>query len=122
MGSWFRIETSVNQSPSHAWQSHLSLCQGFAEAQRTSDRGYLFRYSVVFRHSDRFPDQERKSPRTLRVEKRFLCGKMDMARGCHLAANVRPSRNESSFDVYPAHGSGPSFTVKTLHISCKSDV
>ena len=43
-----------------------------------------------------------------------------MARGCRLAANVRPSRNESSFDVYPAHGSGPSFTVKTLHISCKS--
>ena len=37
------------------------------------------------------------------------------------ASNVRPSRDGSSFDVYPAHGFRPSFTVKTLHISCKSD-
>ena len=41
--------------------------------------------------------------------------------GIFAAANVRPSRDGSSFDVYPAHGNGPSFTVKTLHISCKSD-
>ena len=38
-----------------------------------------------------------------------------------MAANVRPSRDGSSFDVYPANGCGPTFTVKTLHISCKSD-
>ena len=37
------------------------------------------------------------------------------------AANVYPSRDGSSFDVYSAHGSGPSFTIKTLHISCQSD-
>jgi hypothetical protein len=37
------------------------------------------------------------------------------------ASNVLPSRDGSSFDVYPAHGFGPSFTVNTLHISCKSD-
>ena len=41
--------------------------------------------------------------------------------GICAAANVRPSRDGSSFDVDPTHGGGPSFTVKTLHISCKSD-
>ena len=41
--------------------------------------------------------------------------------GICAAANIRPSRDGSSFDVYPTHGDGPSFTVKTLHISCKSD-
>ena len=46
---------------------------------------------------------------------------MDIVRGRRLAANVGPSRDENSFDVYPAHGGGPTFTVKTLHISCKSD-
>jgi len=44
-----------------------------------------------------------------------------MAGASHFASYVRPSRDESSFDVYPAHGSGPQFTVKTLRISCKSD-
>ncbi|XP_068752140.1 uncharacterized protein [Montipora capricornis] len=37
-------------------------------------------------------------------------------------ANVRPSGEGSSFDVYSNHGGGPSLTVKTLHISCKSDM
>ena len=37
------------------------------------------------------------------------------------AGNVRPSRDGSSFDVYPSRGGGQSFTVTTLHISCKSD-
>ena len=41
--------------------------------------------------------------------------------GICAAANIRPSRDGSSFDVYPTHGDGPSFTAKTLHISCKSD-
>jgi len=41
--------------------------------------------------------------------------------GYGYAANVRPSRDESSFDIYPAHSSAPRFTVETLHISCKSD-
>ncbi|XP_020617504.1 uncharacterized protein LOC110055453 isoform X1 [Orbicella faveolata] len=36
-------------------------------------------------------------------------------------ANVRPARDRTSFVVCPAHGCGPSFTVRTLHISCKSD-
>ena len=37
------------------------------------------------------------------------------------AAIVRPSGDGSLFDVYPADDCGPTFTVKTLHISCKSD-
>ena len=36
-------------------------------------------------------------------------------------AIVRPRKDRSSFDVYPASGSGPSFTVTTIHISCQSD-
>ena len=36
-------------------------------------------------------------------------------------ANVRPTKDGTSFVVYPAQGYGPSFTVSTLHISCKSD-
>jgi len=44
-----------------------------------------------------------------------------MAGEWHFASYVRPSRDESSFDIYPAHSSGPRFTVETLHISCKSD-
>ena len=36
-------------------------------------------------------------------------------------ANVRPAKDRTSFVVYPAQGYGPSFTVSTLHISCKSD-
>ena len=36
-------------------------------------------------------------------------------------ANVRPARDRSSFDVYPANDCGPSFTVNTIHISCQSD-
>ena len=37
------------------------------------------------------------------------------------ATYVRCTGDGSSFDVYAAQGSGPSFTVKTLHISSKSD-
>ena len=37
------------------------------------------------------------------------------------AANVSLAIDKFSFDVYPLLGGGPSFTVKTLHISCKSD-
>ena len=36
-------------------------------------------------------------------------------------ANVQPTRDQTSFVVHPAHGYGPSFTVRTLHISCQSD-
>lgn len=36
-------------------------------------------------------------------------------------ANVRPTKDGTSFVVYPAQGYGPSFTVSTLHISCKPD-
>ena len=36
-------------------------------------------------------------------------------------ANVRPTKDRTSFDVLPAHGYGLSFTVSTLHISCESD-
>ena len=49
---------------------------------------------------------------------------MDDVRPCDIdggLANVRPTRDRSSFDVYPANGFGPSFSVKTLHISCQSD-
>lgn len=39
-----------------------------------------------------------------------------------LAANVDLAGDKSSFDVYrEPRGSGPTFTVTTLHISCKSD-
>ena len=40
--------------------------------------------------------------------------------GICAAANVRHGADGSSFDVY-SHGSGPSFTVTTIHISCQSD-
>lgn len=44
-----------------------------------------------------------------------------MASICH-AANVDVADDKSSFDVYPEPpGSGPTFTVTTLHISCQSD-
>ena len=36
-------------------------------------------------------------------------------------ANVRPTKERTSFVVCPAQDYGPSFTVSTLHISCKSD-
>jgi len=36
-------------------------------------------------------------------------------------ANVRPAKDGTSFVVYPADDRGPSITVSTLHISCKSD-
>lgn len=36
-------------------------------------------------------------------------------------ANVRPTRDRTSFVVHPARGSGPSFTVSSLHISPQSD-
>ena len=36
-------------------------------------------------------------------------------------ANVRPTKDRTSFAVHPALGYGPSFTVSTLHISCQSD-
>ena len=36
-------------------------------------------------------------------------------------AKVRPTQDRTSFVVCPAQGYGPSFTVSTLHISCKSD-
>ena len=36
-------------------------------------------------------------------------------------ANVRPTKDRTSFVVHPARGNGSSFTVSTLHISCQSD-
>ena len=36
-------------------------------------------------------------------------------------ANVRLTEDRTSFAVHPARGYGPSFTVSSLHISCKSD-
>ena len=35
--------------------------------------------------------------------------------------NVRHPKDRCSFDVYPANGSGPCFTVTTLQMSCQSD-
>ena len=49
-------------------------------------------------------------------------GMLDRLRGMMALARVRPSGEGSSFDVYSTHGGGPSFTIKTLHISCKSDM
>ena len=40
---------------------------------------------------------------------------------CFRAVRASCSTDGSSFAVFPAHGSGPSFTVKTIHISCQSD-
>ena len=36
-------------------------------------------------------------------------------------AKVNVARDRNSFGVYPCRGFGPTFTVKTLHISCQSD-
>ena len=66
---------------------------------------------------------------SLTVERRLFCRKMALSKGedwmkyciCARAlANVRRGADGSSFDVY-AVGSGPSFTVTTIHISCQSD-
>lgn len=39
-----------------------------------------------------------------------------------MGAHVSVEDDGKGFVVYPAGGSGPSFSVKTIHISCKSDI
>ena len=36
-------------------------------------------------------------------------------------ANVRPTKDRTSFVVQPGRGNGSSFTISTLHISCQSN-